>query len=321
MPLSDSDRESIELQIIRQVQKNIEGSLDGIVDKVTTKISADERMKLFAAELRDRVEAKVSEALTARYTWIGLVTAALIGGGSAGVTSFFVGQFNKQTADSLNEHLATFKVLNGELADMKSKSRNTIDQIAEIEKRAVEAQKTFDSTNTAISSLNNTVVASTQLLKATTSTLEVLSKNFEDVQAGRKPSAAASADDVAKLATSVKSTAARADAVRFRVFLHFGNATLQQANEAAILAAFRDAGYIVAGQDISDDDKGGSGIDFFYPADCTGAAAIQALVMGALPAGATEIPLRQQSVYNRPGTIGVWISSKPPVAASRSCKT
>jgi hypothetical protein len=320
MPLSDSDRESIELQIIQQVQKNIEASLDGIVDRATVSTLADERIKLFSAQLKDQVEAKVSASLTARYTWIGLVTAALIGGGSAGVTSLFVAQFNKQTIDSLNENLATFKVLNGELTDMKAKSRSTIDQITEIERRALQAQQTFDSTNTAISSLQNTVVASTELLKATTSTLQVLSKNFEDVQTGKKTSAVVSADDAAKLATSVKSTAARADAVRFRVFLHFGSVTLRQANEAAILAVLRDAGYIVVGQDISDDDKGGSGIDYFYPADCAGAAAIQALVMGALPTGAAEIPLRQQSVYNRPGTIGIWISSKPPVVPSQSCK-
>lgn len=107
---------------------------------------------------------------------------------------------------------------------------------------------------------------------------------------------------------------------QYKIFLHFETDAIRKSTEQKLTVALSDSGYTVIGSDPADQTIQASWIDYFSPDDCQTALEIRRTMLSTLAAGsAIAAPfLRNKQTINRPGTVGVWLSSKqvqsPPAA-------
>src|SRR4051812_15816034 len=107
MGLEASDQELITLRVSKQVEGALRESRSSLVDDIVARLTADERLTLFEGRLRTKVEGEVEASLKKRYTAIAIVVAALVGGGSAGVTQAILGSLNKEAKAVLDQTIAS----------------------------------------------------------------------------------------------------------------------------------------------------------------------------------------------------------------------
>ncbi len=106
---------------------------------------------------------------------------------------------------------------------------------------------------------------------------------------------------------------------QYKIFLHFETDAIRKNAEQKLTAVLSDSGYTVVGSDPPDQTIGASWIDYFSPEDCQIALQIRRAMLSTLPPGTATAPfIRNKQTVNRPGTIGIWLSSKqissPPAA-------
>jgi hypothetical protein len=109
---------------------------------------------------------------------------------------------------------------------------------------------------------------------------------------------------------------------QYKIFLHFETEALRKSLEQKRRAVLSDGGYTVVGSDPPDQTIAASWVDYFFPEDCQMALEIRRTILSSLPPGTATAPfIRNKEASNRPGTVGIWLSSKqiasPPIAECR----
>lgn len=320
--LDQSDRELLELLVSTHVRDALSKQRSAVVEDVTTGLLSDPRIASFQAQTQANIEANVEGSLKTRYTWIAIITAALVGGGAAAVTQSFVTTLNTEAAQVLQKHMAEIAAYKDFIATSREDLRKTT-QLFEPLKEDIEAGVgMIRSQNAVTQAQQRTAEQTLQLLAETTRSLGQLKTEADQLIAKTGGTPSVSKEQISKLAEEVSRIQSTLAPSRYRVFLHFGNSELGLDLESKIKSGLADRGFIIVGTDRKDDRVGGAGIDYFYDDDCAGADQLRKVLTAVLPQGSTLPPLRKQSVLNQPGTLGVWLASKPPQTAGTSaCKT
>jgi hypothetical protein len=318
MALDSDDKQLVSLLVSQQVREQLATDADALAEKVSAKLLSDSRIALFESQVKERTEKSVDASLKARYTFIGLATAAIVGGGSAAITQTFLSQINEKAAETLRENVAKINIVNADLSDLKQKISTALDQVGPIKEDAKQAQSTFKGADASIQAYQLSMTRTIQSVEKTMQTLTALRDEVNSLLPAGKSSSVTD-ESLKNLNAEISDTMAAIDANRFRIFLHFGSKDLQYRYENKMKFSLAEKGYVVVGSDVDSGNIGNSRIDYFFDSDCSGASAVQQLISGVFER--RLLPLKLDLAPNSLGALGIWISktSSSDSSSSTTC--
>jgi hypothetical protein len=269
---------------------------------------ADE-LSLQDGERAEKIYKTVEAQLKFRYSWIGLFTAALIGGGAytviSGLTSSVKEELNKATfvIDQAKEQLAELRKQSSSMSDDLEAKQVEVDKLKQSLADFDEQRKATDEQ---FAVMRKNIADNIDLLEEASATVKKVISEIEQTTGTKLAGATAS---LVQLTKNVGQATAKLQNGEYRIFLHTGGArALGEEFVEQVVAALRYQGFTVAGRDDQWDQVGGPGVDYFVKQDAAAAQAIADAVNDTLPPGAAPVRPRQQStVRNPPGTIGLWL--------------
>jgi hypothetical protein len=316
LPMDQNDLKLIEAIATKAAKEEVADQRDLLVQGAVNKILADPAFDKLRMDIKEGIETSVEASLKRRYMWLGIIMAALVGGGAAGIFNAYLAAISKDAITKVIQSEMLLEQNNGKILEEQNKLDEARKQADAISKQFEEQKRVYQTQNEVL----NSNLARQQFAA---SIMEQSLAALEDVRAklaakGIETVPTQTVKDLNEKASQLKS---QIDLGRFRVFLHVSQGAIEEPYFSKIQSAIRAAGFVLVSTE-RDNDLGGTRVDYFNVRDCVGARTVASLIDDNLPRGSQKVLLKPHEAINPPGWLGVWLSSKsplPPPAGAQEC--
>lgn len=260
-------------------------------------------------ERAEKIYNAVEAQLKFRYGWIGLITAALIGGGAytviSGLTASAKEELNKATY-VISEAEKELDELGKRSSSMSDDLQSKRDAIEKLQDSLAQFQAQEAATNEQFATMRENIASNIALLEEANATVRKVIAEVEQKTGTKLLAATASLEALTK---NVDQANVKLQNGEYRIYLHTGGAkALGNEFLSNVASTLRYNGFTVMGSDEQWDKVGGSGVDYFVEQDLPVAQAVANAINSILPKGAPQVqPRFQKAVRDQQGTLGLWL--------------